>query len=711
MRHRAAVFRRSLGLCLALGAALLAGAGRGAEARTNAGPARLKVSGYGVFGNLQLKRMLKTVELAGQKPQYFSPSFVEDSALLLLARIKRDGYLEPAIDIHLTLADGDRLSATESSLLEEPLPRPLSVRAARFQIHKGKLFYFDQLQFSGLKTIPEKKARGFFMETDTLLHPRRARIFTPERLRRGLSSLIESLDRQGYMDAAAETARLATNFQTGAVEADIAVREGPRYWVQSVREEVRRPDEAIPASANTFTPQVPYSRMFAQDLILALKTNEFHQGYPDAKVDIKTLHRQPGSNNVVNLDLLALVNTGPRVWIQAVEFEGRTSTRPWLMRRRARVRRGDLLDPVRVEEGRARLAQLGSFSSVSLDYEPESEHRRKVIYTVKSGKTLNVSLLFGYGSYELLRAGVEVERFNLWGIGHQLQVRGIQSFKSTSGELTYTVPEVVGRDIDLFLHGFGLRREEVSFTRLEYGGGLGAHKYFPSLHTDATLRYNYQILNALDTFPVVATEGLTNPAVGAFIADVKLDRLDNPLYPHRGYKVLSTVETATEYLGGQANYERIEVAPSWHLPLGGGRYLALSARHGFAVSFGSAQNNLPFNKRFFPGGQNSIRGYQEGEASPRNIFGQIIGAETYTLGTVEFEQALTPKWSLVAFSDSLGIARRFADYPFDTGLFSVGAGIRWATIIGPVRLEYGHNLNPRPGDPSGTLHFSLGYPF
>jgi outer membrane protein insertion porin family len=31
--------------------------------------------------------------------------------------------------------------------------------------------------------------------------------------------------------------------------------------------------------------------------------------------------------------------------------------------------------------------------------------------------------------------------------------------------------------------------------------------------------------------------------------------------------------------------------------------------------------------------------------------------------------------------------------------------------VGPVRLEYGHNLNAREGDPNGTLHFSVGFPF
>jgi outer membrane protein insertion porin family len=164
-------------------------------------------------------------------------------------------------------------------------------------------------------------------------------------------------------------------------------------------------------------------------------------------------------------------------------------------------------------------------------------------------------------------------------------------------------------------------------------------------------------------------------------------------------------------MGGDANYQRVEIQPSWHHPLGGGLYLNIGLSHGLVASFGSPAENLPFNKRFFPGGENSIRGYQEGEASPRNAFNQLVGAETYTLGSLELEQALTARWSLVVFSDSLGFAHSLNHYPVDTGLFSVGGGIRWRTLIGPIRLEYGHNLNPREGDPSGTLQFSLGFPF
>jgi len=167
----------------------------------------------------------------------------------------------------------------------------------------------------------------------------------------------------------------------------------------------------------------------------------------------------------------------------------------------------------------------------------------------------------------------------------------------------------------------------------------------------------------------------------------------------------------SSWLGGDANYQRFEAAGSYHFPLYDGAWMNLGLSHGVVLTVGAREQDLPFNRRFFPGGEHSIRGYQEGEASPRDATGQFVGAESYVLGNIEFEQALTRSFSLVIFSDSIGFARDLNNYPLNEALFSAGAGLRWKTILGPIRVEYGHNLNPRPGDPSGTIHFSMGFPF
>ena len=86
-------------------------------------PAKLSVSGYGLLGDRQLKRTLRTLELAGKKPEFFTAAFVEDAALIINSRAMRDGFLQPRITIQMESADGKRLTVTADELMENPLPR------------------------------------------------------------------------------------------------------------------------------------------------------------------------------------------------------------------------------------------------------------------------------------------------------------------------------------------------------------------------------------------------------------------------------------------------------------------------------------------------------------------------------------------------------------------------------------------------------------
>jgi outer membrane protein assembly factor BamA len=288
----------------------------------------------------------------------------------------------------------------------------------------------------------------------------------------------------------------------------------------------------------------------------------------------------------------------------------------------------------------------------------------------------------------------------------------MQSFKSSKGDLLYTVPEVLGENVNLFLQGTGLQREEASFTRKEYGGSVGVQKRFNPIKTDFALRYDYEFLNALDADAISTNQtSLTEARSAAIVLETIRDERDQPLLPNRGFRIFNRLEFADAALGGNVNYQRIFLGASYHLDLRGGRLLHLGVAHGVSFTFGGASEELPFNKRFFPGGENSVRGYQEGEASPLDQNGDQLGAETYTQGNVEFEQLLTKSWSVVGFFDAVGFAESRNYYPWDEGVYSVGGGVRWRTLIGPMRLEYGYNLNRRAHDPAGTLHFSVGFPF
>lgn len=672
-------------------------------------PAKLKVSGYGFFGNLELKALLKTFDEKSKSREFYDANFIEDAALILISRVNRDGYLEPTIAAHLTLEDGSTLTYRWQETIVEPLPRPTKAKSVEFEIYKGVFYFFDTIEFEGLQAVSVDDAKAFFVERGALVKFKKARAFTQSRLDRGVSSLAEVLQRKGFDEAEVSVAQLYKNDQTGAVNVTIRAKEGPQFKVRSFEKKIFYGTNQEPAQVSTVATNVIYSKVWQQDFAQRLRATNFHRGYPDTTVEIVSTNRTP-TNALVLLDLTAKINSGEQIRLGKVKFSGAKKTKESVLRRRVHLKKRSLLDRIDVDEGRYRLARLGIFDSVGVKYDRVDEHTRDVIYELQEGKDVDVSMLFGFGTYELLRVGFEVNQYNVFGRAHHARLRVAQSFKSSSAEYLYTMPEFIGEDVDVFFNAFGLRREEVSFTREEYGGGAGAKKFLKSISSDFGVRYNYQILNAVET-KLAEQVGVARAAVGSVTFDLKRDKRDNPLYPTHGYRVYGSVETASEYLASEVNFERIEIGASFHQPIRRTSWLHLGINHGVVFTQGDPRNELPFNKRFFPGGENSVRGFQEGEAAPRNARGKVIGAETYLSANVEFEQALTAKWSLVAFSDSIGFAQDFGEYPFDETLFSVGAGIRWRTVIGPIRLEYGHNLNPRKDDPAGTLHFSIGFPF
>ena len=120
---------------------------------------------------------------------------------------------------------------------------------------------------------------------------------------------------------------------------------------------------------------------------------------------------------------------------------------------------------------------------------------------------------------------------------------------------------------------------------------------------------------------------------------------------------------------------------------------------------------IPNTERFLVGGENSLRGFRRGEAGPIDDEGIPIGAEAFGLINAELEYPLFDKLSAVLFVDAARVWSSTEQFGIYDDFVDVGLGLRYRTIVGPVRLEYGRNINARPSDPTGTLHLSIGFPF
>src|SRR5690606_7615202 len=114
---------------------------------------------------------------------------------------------------------------------------------------------------------------------------------------------------------------------------------------------------------------------------------------------------------------------------------------------------------------------------------------------------------------------------------------------------------------------------------------------------------------------------------------------------------------------------------------------------------------MPPSLRFFAGGDRSIRGYAWREVGPRveGSDGKLyaLGAKNVATGGVEYEHYFLKNWGAAAFVDTGSAFDSTPDWR--TG---VGAGVRWRSPVGPLRLDIAHGLDDP--DSSFQIYLSVG---
>lgn len=672
---------------------------------------RLAVRGLGWFANREAEQSLKLL-LGAQAGSTLEAAAIEDAALILISQLNDEGYLEPKLSVFVRQTDdGEETEHRLGADLGTPLPRPLSAARARLQVEKGPRFTYREVEFTGLSSLPESGARSFFRGESMLIPLSDERAYSPGRLARSIANLRAELRQQGYADAKVEVADLRLDHATGEVRLKVAVEQGAQRRVAALDFQVEAGAPAPPAEFAAARLGQPWSPLWTQDTATALRRWYFRRGYPDVQVQLQA-KAAPAVEGRAAVTVTAVIAPGPLVHLGQVRFDGNSRTKSAPLRRLIRVEDGGLFNPVAFDTGQTRLSRLGVFNNVELRTDPAGGATRDVVYELTEGRRQEVNLLAGYGSYEQLRGGIEWRHFNLWGRAHTDSLQVVQSMKSSRGSYTYTVPELFGSTLDGSARLFGLRREELAFTRGEFGANVSLQWPWRALRSQLTTGYTLQRLSTTHNDLATEPTDLDRIDSASLNFGIVRDRRDNPLTPRRGTKFFANVETASRALGGEVEYQQLRIGGSYHTSWGHGRWVHVGLVHGVVLTLGADDDTeLPVNVRFFPGGDGSIRGYNDGEAAPRSASGQFVGAKSFVQLNLELEQALTSKWSVVVFGDALGIAARVADYPFSEQLYSVGLGVRFRTPIGPVRLEYGRNVNPRPLDPAGSLQLSIGVPF
>lgn len=171
-------------------------------------------------------------------------------------------------------------------------------------------------------------------------------------------------------------------------------------------------------------------------------------------------------------------------------------------------------------------------------------------------------------------------------------------------------------------------------------------------------------------------------------------------------------EYAGGFLGGDAAFTKVEATTSWYFSI------PLDSVFHFRASAGQAFENedgkLPVYEHFYLGGLNSIRGFETSHISPKDPrTGERIGGDKMWFTNIEIIFPLFEEMGLrgVVFTDFGNVYATWEEWNFDEIKKSAGLGFRWLSPVGPLRLEWGYNLDPDPDEESSVWDFSIGGAF
>jgi len=170
--------------------------------------------------------------------------------------------------------------------------------------------------------------------------------------------------------------------------------------------------------------------------------------------------------------------------------------------------------------------------------------------------------------------------------------------------------------------------------------------------------------------------------------------------PMWGDKQTIIIEAGDDTLLSETKVVRFQGQTAWIRSIGN-NHRGLT-RLQFGGNFAEEFEKLSPLLRFFAGGDNSIRGYGYESISPRDESNALTGAKFIATSSFEYQYRLVGNWWGAAFYD---IGDAFNDTPeWKRG---TGVGVRWASPVGPVSLDFAWGLDAEKGD-EFQLHFSLG---
>jgi len=627
------------------------------------------------------------------------------------------------------------------------------------------------LQFTGNAAVPTEEIDAALKARKLALAP--GDLFVESRVG-AIENQVKLLYRQkGFIraDVTSETDEAGP----GLARPLITVKEGTRVTIGQV---AVRGNEHIPTdqlmkgvAVKTGDPYYAPAIANSRDQIAGQYLNK---GYDAVVVTPSPLDLKQAAAGTATSDLTFTVQEGPQTIVDHVFVTGNVLTKPEVILRELRFRRGGPLGQEAMTESRRRLSALGLFRRIQIQPVSHGDpSQTDVVVTVEEaprttiayGGGLQVDRILrdnGDGTtserYEFAPRGFfEVGRRNLGGTNRSIDLYSRVSLRpsTTSADqsqfneyrvvATYREPRALSNYGDLtgtaaveqgVRTGFNFARKGVNAELTHfYNQRPGRTPLRGTLRYSLSTTHVFDLdPSVLDFDPSLIDRAFPQVRISAFSVALARDTRDDLFEPQKGSLLSAEGTAAARAIGSEVGYTKTFLQGFVYRNLGKPRLVfAGGARLGLADPYprpappGTVDEDgnpvttireLPASERFFSGGSTTIRGYAVDTVGvPKTITptGVPLGGDATIVLNAELRAPLLGPVGGVLFVDGGNVYPRAGDLDITNLRGSVGTGLRVKSPIGPIRVDIGFKLDRRvignKLESPYAIHISIGQAF
>lgn len=579
-----------------------------------------------------------------------------------------------------------------------------------FIIEEGKKGYIKKIRFHGNKHFSARKLRKYMRvkKKGWFWWLTKRGVLDEEMLNIDLQNLNAFYFDHGYIQVKVDKPKITITKGGKWIYIDIKIREGRQFRVGEIdfRGDILTTRKDLFKQLTLKRGKV-YRTSVVQKDIRRITSYYGDKGYAYAEIVPRTSVDSEKRLVHITFD----IHKGKEVFFERINISGNTKTRDKVIRRELKAGEGDLYSTTAITRGRQKLKTSGYFKEAEFTTSRgTSDDKINLDIKVEEAPTGAITFGAGFSSLEGVVGTASVSERNLFGLGYKTHLSGALGGESERFKFGFTDPWLLGTPTTA---GFNVYLEESkvfdTYSSDVVGADLTLGRYLTE-YISASLTGRAERVDIFDVDPeasrfIKEQEGTRD----TYSLTLKLtrDTRDDFFRPTKGSKHTLSLENAGGVLGGDNTFYKVIGDTNWYFPLPFDTVLHLRGRSGIVEGYDG--KDVPIYERFFVGGINTIRGFEYGEAGPKDETGEVIGGENMVIFNSEFIIPLSRELGLRAaifYDGGKGWNGQFGNWNH-----AVGFGIRWLSPIGPIRLDWGYNLNPQEGEKKSVWDFTAGTQF